>query len=119
MSFPWADYDAVLAQARAIIQEKDSMGRNSHVGFYETRCHGAQDMSGECWQRITRIIGAEKAGDASVVRTESLDLVNEAILHMMFLLREQAAPALRLPAGQEPDPFNYAERPLARTPLTE
>lgn len=88
MAFPWADYEEVLQMCRAIIQERDSMGRNSHVGFYETRCHGAQDMSGECWQRITRIIGAEKAGDSAVIRAESLDLVNEAIFHMMFLLRE-------------------------------
>ena len=100
MPFPWADYDAVLAQARAIIQNRDSLGRNSHVEFYETRCHGAQDMSGECWQRITRILGAEKAGDAATVRAEAIDLVNEAILHMMFLLREQG-PAIVAPTVSE------------------
>lgn len=89
MPFPFKDYDVVVKDCRAIVEQRDSLGRNDHVPFYETRCHGAQDMSGECWQRITRIIGAEKRGaPVEEILKEAVDLVNEAIFHVMFLRRE-------------------------------
>lgn len=89
--FPFHDYDKVLTEARAIIEDRDTKGRNSHMPFYETRCHGAQDVSGELWQRITRILGAEKQGDIVTLRQDAIDLVNEAIFLVMFLDRERRA----------------------------
>lgn len=88
MSFPFQDYEAVLAEAKTIIQDRVSKGRNAHVPFYETRCHGAKDVSGELWQRITRILGAEKQGDIVTLRQDAIDLVNEAVFLVMFIDRE-------------------------------
>jgi hypothetical protein len=88
MSFPFANYDAVLSEAKSIIEDRIAKGRNTHVPFWETRCHGSQDVSGELWQRITRILGAEKRGDRVTLRQDAIDLVNEAIFLVMFLDRE-------------------------------
>lgn len=90
-SFPLGDYESVLQEAAEIIHDRIRKGRNTHVSFYETRCHGAQDVSGECWQRITRILGAELAGDRVTMRQDAIDLVNEAIFLVMFLDREAKA----------------------------
>ena len=91
MSFPFSDYDNVLAEARGIIEDRVKKGRNRHVSFYETRCHGPQDISGELWQRITRILGAEQSGDVLTLRQDAIDLVNEAIFLVMFLDRQPTA----------------------------
>lgn len=88
-TFPFETYDAILKECRAIIADRDAKGRNHFVSLYQTRCHGSQDMTGELWQRITRILGAEKNGDVRVMREDLIDLVNEAILTVMFLDHEQ------------------------------
>lgn len=90
MGFPFNDYDRIATEARNIIVDRDGKGRNAHVPFYDTRCHGSQDMSGELWQRITRILGAEKQGDRTTCRQDAIDLVNEAILYLMYLDHETA-----------------------------
>lgn len=89
MSFPFEDYDTIARECRQIIADRDAKGRNSFVPFYETRCHGVQDMTGEIWQRTTRILGAEAAGDRDTMRADLVDLVNEAILTILYLDRNK------------------------------
>lgn len=105
MSFPFTDYHAVLSEAKSIVEDRIAKGRNTHVPFYETRCHGSQDVSGELWQRITRILGAEKRGDRVTLRQDAIDLVNEAVFLVMFLDRETRAPA---PASPPDSPAHEA-----------
>lgn len=85
MSFPFEDYDRIAAECRTIIADRDAKGRNEFVPFYQTRCHGSQDLTGELWQRITRILGAERVTDRTTMRADLVDLVNEAILTIQFL----------------------------------
>lgn len=88
MPYPFEDYDAVIRECRQIIHDRDAKGRNEFVPFYETRCHGAADCLGEIWQRVTRILGAERAQDWTTYREDARDLVNEAIHLLMFFDRE-------------------------------
>lgn len=90
MPFPFDDYDRIAAECKAIVTQRDRIGRNDFLPFYQTRCHGSQDMVGECWQRISRIVGAEKTGQVATMRAELVDLVNEAIFALMFLDKEHA-----------------------------
>lgn len=86
--YPFKDYDAVVQECRQIIEDRCAKGRNEFAPFYETRCHGAADCLGEIWQRVTRILGAEKAQDWQTYREDARDLVNEAIHLLMFFDKE-------------------------------
>ncbi|MGL5936720.1 MAG: hypothetical protein ACRCZI_13990 [Cetobacterium sp.] len=90
--FPFADYEAVLREARGLVEDRDRKGRNAAMPFYATRCHGAQDVTGEIYQRITRILGAELAHDQVTARQDAIDLVNEAIFLVMFLDHASESP---------------------------
>lgn len=103
MAFPWSDYERIALEAKAIIQDRDGKGRNSYVPFYETRCHGSLDLTGELWQRVTRILGAERIGDLSTERADLMDLINEAILTVMFLEREMTHETTAADPGALPE----------------
>lgn len=92
MSFPTSEYQAVMAECAAIIEDRCRKGRNGFVPFFRTRAHGSQDMTGELWQRITRILGAERLNDRATMRADLLDLVNEAALTILFLDQEASPP---------------------------
>lgn len=94
MNFPWQDYDHVLAQCRTIIADRDAVGRNAAVAFYQGFPHGAQDVSFELSRRVQRILGAEQRGHMDVAEADALDLVNYAVFYVMVLRQRTALAAM-------------------------
>lgn len=88
MSFPIAEYQAVLEEAVTIVKDRCAKGRNEVVPWAEKFCHGSQDVVYELHERICRIRGAEKISDLATMRADAIDAVNEAVFLVMLLDRE-------------------------------
>ena len=88
MSFPFKEYDLVATEAREIIEDRDAIGRNGHLEFWEGFPHGVQDMTFEIWRRTARVLGAEKIGDTKTMRADLIDQANYCLFAIMALDRD-------------------------------
>ena len=85
MSFPLAQYDAIMAEAMAIVRDRCERGRNDHADFADRYIHGYGDKVQECHERILRIIGAYRRDRPDDVRADAIDLINEAALLCLLI----------------------------------
>lgn len=98
MSFPFAPFDAILAEAKAIVANRDQSGRNDNRSFFDGFPHKDQDVSFELSRRVNRILGAEvretHEGIAltAIKRGDALDLLAYAAFYIMLLDRASCEP---------------------------
>lgn len=85
--FPFGAYDAVMAEARLIVVDRDNKGRNDIVPFLDSFPHGHQDISFELKRRVDRILGAERRMETEVLLADALDLINYAAFYVMKVRR--------------------------------
>lgn len=85
MNFPIQDYTMIVTECRAIVEQRDSVGRNDVQPFHQQFPHGFQDISFELHRRVGRVLGAEKRGELEIARNDALDLANYAIFYIMLL----------------------------------
>lgn len=93
--FPFPQYDAVLAEAQAIIAQRNDVGRNAYLDFWDGFPHGLSDLTFEMHRRVARVLGVERTladgfatdeGDLrQVMRHDLLDLLNYAAFGVMKL----------------------------------
>ena len=102
MSFPMDEFDTLQAEARAIIEDRCKKGRNATMSFYDRYLHGHQDKVQEVWERALRIAGADKVNDLTTMRSDAIDLANEALLLVLLLDRPNKDSAGQNPAPSHP-----------------
>ena len=90
--FPIKKYDQTLFEARRIVVQRDSIGRNSAQTFWAQFPHGTSDLTFEINRRVGRILGAEKRHNRETMRADAIDLVNYATFLVVALdeVREAA-----------------------------
>ena len=86
--FPIATYDRALREARNIVVQRDSVGRNNAQPFWDQFPHGTNDLTFELYRRILRILGAERAKNRVVMRADAIDMLNYAAFLVMTLDRQ-------------------------------
>jgi len=102
MSFPMDEFDTLQAEARAIIEDRCKKGRNATMSFYDRYLHGHQDKVQEVWERALRIAGADKVNDLTTMRSDAIDLANEALLLVLLLDRPNKDSSAQNPAPSHP-----------------
>ena len=102
MSFPMDEFDTLQAEARAIIEDRCKKGRNATMSFYDRYLHGHQDKVQEVWERALRIAGADKVNDLTTIRSDAIDLANEALLLVLLLDRPNKDSSAQNPAPSPP-----------------
>lgn len=90
MSFPLAQYQAVLEEAKLIVEDRCKKGRNEVVPWQDKFIHGSKDVLYEVHERVCRIRGAEAISDLATMRADTIDLVNEAAFLVMLLDKDMA-----------------------------
>jgi len=95
--FPFREYGDVVREARKIILDRDSKGRNAYATFYDGFPHGLSDATFETHRRVTRVLGLErqlangiedKKPLQETMRQDLIDLINYSVFAVLLLDKE-------------------------------
>jgi len=92
--FPFREYSDIVREARQIVLDRDSKGRNAYATFYDGFPHGLSDATFETHRRVTRVLGLERQLANGIedkkplhetMRGDLVDLINYAVFAVLLL----------------------------------
>lgn len=81
-------YRQAMKDAQGIVGQHTDDGENQVVSIEQMFPHGSQDANFILFQKISRILGYEKAGNAKKVLEEAYDIINYGAFLVALLIAE-------------------------------
>lgn len=88
-------YGQAMKDAQKIVDEHSNDGENDVVSIEQMFPHGPQDASFVLFQKISRILGYEKAGNSQKVLEEAYDIINYGAFLVALLIAKASSGNLK------------------------